>query len=153
LRFFLNIRRRERWEIVTTQAGATKTQNVDAMNRSVEGRRECRASTRKSHRSRVFNPRFANAGNSFFASVRSPAFSTSGSSSPLVENILPGLPDQEPGLSEQDHLAEAVEANVRCSVHQLLETPEAQNAAKLGGKLWEESSRSVRAAFIVKQSE
>ena len=67
----------------------------------------------------------------------------------LLENILPGLPDdQKPGLSEEDRLAEAVEANVRWSVHQLLETPEAQNALTLGAKfvggIFEISSGQVR---------
>jgi carbonic anhydrase len=40
---------------------------------------------------------------------------------------------REPGLEEQ--LTAAVEANVRWSIHQILETEEGQNAAKAGAKL------------------
>lgn len=66
----------------------------------------------------------------------------------LVENILPGLPESALRLPEKDHLAEAVEANVRWSLHQLLETPEGKNAlkksAKFVGAVFEISSGRVR---------
>jgi carbonic anhydrase len=53
----------------------------------------------------------------------------------LVNNILPGLPEFGAQLSEEGKLASAIEANVRWSMHQILETPEAQNAIKTGSKL------------------
>jgi carbonic anhydrase len=66
----------------------------------------------------------------------------------LVRNILPGLPDFNAKLSQQERLAIAVEANVRWSMHQLLQTPEAQNAIKLGamlvGAVYEIASGHVR---------
>src|SRR6185436_11336240 len=42
----------------------------------------------------------------------------------LLERILPGLPNQDPGLTSDQQLAVAVEANVRWAMHQLLDTPE-----------------------------
>src|SRR3974390_1819880 len=42
----------------------------------------------------------------------------------LVNNIVPGLSELDTRLSRQEQLAWAVEANVRWSIHQLLETPE-----------------------------
>lgn len=66
----------------------------------------------------------------------------------LLHNIVPGLSDVKAGLSDQDSLAQAVEANVRWSLHQLLETPEARNAMSLGAKIvggvFEISSGHVR---------
>ncbi len=53
----------------------------------------------------------------------------------LVENILPGLAAVDMSLPEDELLAKAVEANVRWSIHQILETPEAKNAKKQGAKL------------------
>jgi carbonic anhydrase len=53
----------------------------------------------------------------------------------LINNILPGLPELGAELSEGEKLAIAVEANVRWSMHQLLETQEAQNGLKNGIKL------------------
>jgi carbonic anhydrase len=53
----------------------------------------------------------------------------------LVENIVPGLPDSDRRLPKDKLLAEAIEANVRWSIHQLLETPEGKNAVKKGAKL------------------
>ena len=53
----------------------------------------------------------------------------------LVNNILPGLPEFAAELSEGEKLAGAIEANVRWSMHQILETPEGQNAIKTGAKL------------------
>jgi carbonic anhydrase len=53
----------------------------------------------------------------------------------LVNNILPGLPEFDAQSSQEEKLASAIEANVRWSMHQLLETPEGQNALKMGVKL------------------
>jgi len=53
----------------------------------------------------------------------------------LVNNILPGLPEFDAQSSQGERLASAIEANVRWSMHQLLETPEGQNGLKMGIKL------------------
>lgn len=53
----------------------------------------------------------------------------------LVKDILPGLPDTAPGIVEDELLAAAVEANVRWSMQQLMETQEAKGAARRGAKL------------------
>ena len=53
----------------------------------------------------------------------------------LVDNILPGLADVNSHLPDEQQLSMAVEANVRWSIHQILETPEGQNAMKAGIKL------------------
>jgi carbonic anhydrase len=53
----------------------------------------------------------------------------------LVNNILPGLPEFDAPSSQEEKLASAIEANVRWSMHQLLETPEGQNGLKMGVKL------------------
>ena len=52
----------------------------------------------------------------------------------LVENIAVGLADIKDS-AEADSMAEAVEANVRWSIRQVTETPEWNNAVKLGAKL------------------
>ena len=67
----------------------------------------------------------------------------------LVNNILPGLPELDAQATPQEQLARAVEANVRWSMHQLLETPEAKRAvqegrAKLVGAVYEIGSGNVR---------
>ncbi len=67
----------------------------------------------------------------------------------LVDNILPGLPELDPQASPQQQLAQAVEANVRWSMHQVMETPEAKRAiheerAKLVGAVYEIASGHVR---------
>jgi carbonic anhydrase len=66
----------------------------------------------------------------------------------LVENILPGLAGLEMVAAQEELLAGAIEANVRWSMHQLLGTPEGQNATRLGAKLvgavYEISSGQVR---------
>ena len=67
----------------------------------------------------------------------------------LVNNIAPGLFELDPHLSRGDQLAWAVEANVRWSMHQLLETPEGKQAAregrkKLVGAVFEINSGHVR---------
>jgi carbonic anhydrase len=53
----------------------------------------------------------------------------------LVNNILPGLPEFDAQSSQEEKLASAIEANVRWSMHQLLETPEGLNGLKMGVKL------------------
>ena len=53
----------------------------------------------------------------------------------LVNNIFPGLPEFDAPSSQEEKLASAIEANVRWSMHQLLETPEGQNGLKMGVKL------------------
>ena len=53
----------------------------------------------------------------------------------LVNDILPGLSDVSSQVSEQEQLATAVEANVRWSMHQILETSEGHNAMKAGARL------------------
>jgi carbonic anhydrase len=54
----------------------------------------------------------------------------------LVDNILPGLKAIDTGSSSGDHLALAVEANVRWSMHQLMASPEGKAAVEEGrGKL------------------
>ena len=67
----------------------------------------------------------------------------------LLENILPGLRDLRTELAPESELRAAVEANVRWSMHQLLETPEAKARAaegtmKLVGAVYKLESGSVR---------
>jgi len=67
----------------------------------------------------------------------------------LLENILPGLRDLPPGLAPDAEMGAAVEANVRWSMHQLLETPEgkarsAEGTMKLVGAVYQLESGSVR---------
>ena len=67
----------------------------------------------------------------------------------LVNDILPGLPEFDPQAAPLERLAQAVEANVRWSMHQLLETPEGRKAveeegAKLVGAVYEIASGRVR---------
>lgn len=67
----------------------------------------------------------------------------------LVDNIAPGLSGMGPGHFPGDKLAWAVEANVRWSMHQLMETPEGKRAAregrkKLVGAIFEINSGRVR---------
>ena len=67
----------------------------------------------------------------------------------LVNNIVPGLCKLDPHLSSQDQLAWAIEANVRWSMNQLMETPEGKQAAregrkKLVGAVFEINSGRVR---------
>jgi len=65
----------------------------------------------------------------------------------LVNSILPGLSEMNSDSIERA-LPKAVEANVSWSIHQILETAEAQNALKAGAKLvgaiYEISSGHVR---------
>ena len=67
----------------------------------------------------------------------------------LIESILPGLRDLPPAMGPREHLRAAVEANVRWSMHQILETPEAKARAaegtmKLVGAVYELESGRVR---------
>jgi carbonic anhydrase len=67
----------------------------------------------------------------------------------LVNNILPGLHEFDSENGPQERLARAVEDNVRWSMHQVLETPEAKRAieedrAKLVGAVYEIASGHVR---------
>ena len=67
----------------------------------------------------------------------------------LLENILPGLRDLPPGLAQDAEMGAAVEANVRWSMHQLLETPEAkarlaEGTMKLVGAVYELENGRVR---------
>jgi carbonic anhydrase len=67
----------------------------------------------------------------------------------LVNNILPGLSAIDGHRSAKDLLAQTIEANVRWSMHQLLETPEGQRATKEGratlvGAVFEFDSGRVR---------
>jgi carbonic anhydrase len=67
----------------------------------------------------------------------------------LLENIMPGLRDVPPGLTPDAEMRAAVEANVRWSMHQLLETPEgkaraAEGTVKLVGAVYHLESGSVR---------
>jgi carbonic anhydrase len=67
----------------------------------------------------------------------------------LLDNILPGLRDLPPGLAPDMEMRAAVEANVRWSMHQLLETPEAkvrrdEGKMKLAGGVYELESGRVR---------
>src|SRR5262245_6035574 len=67
----------------------------------------------------------------------------------LLENILPGLTDVAAELPPDTQLATAVEANVRWSMHQVLETPEArvrsaEGIVKLVGAIYELATGRVR---------
>jgi carbonic anhydrase len=67
----------------------------------------------------------------------------------LLENILPGLINIGATLAPQEQLHAAVEANVRWSMHQLLETPEgkarmAEGVVKLVGAVYNLKTGRVR---------
>jgi carbonic anhydrase len=67
----------------------------------------------------------------------------------LMENILPGLRSLPAGLAPGDERRTAVEANVRWSMHQVLETPEgrtrvAEGVMKLVGAVYELETGQVR---------
>jgi len=67
----------------------------------------------------------------------------------LLDAILPGLRDLPTGLSPQEEMRAAVEANVRWSMHQVLETPEgkarsAEGTMKLVGAVYELVNGRVR---------
>ncbi len=67
----------------------------------------------------------------------------------LLENIMPGLRDLDPTLAPQARLDAAVEANVRWSMQQLLETPEAkarqaEGVMRLVGAVYQLTTGQVR---------
>jgi carbonic anhydrase len=67
----------------------------------------------------------------------------------LLEKILPGLETVGTELPEPDQLHAAVEANVRWSMHQLVDTPEgkarmAEGIVKLVGAVYELETGRVR---------
>ena len=67
----------------------------------------------------------------------------------LVDSILPGLADLDPQLASEAMLAQGVEANVRWSMRQILETPEgrerqAEGNVKLVGAIYEIETGRVR---------
>ena len=67
----------------------------------------------------------------------------------LLTNILPGLPALDPGQTPESQLSAAVEANVRWSMHQLLDTPEgqermAEGIVKLVGGVYDLTTGQVR---------
>jgi carbonic anhydrase len=67
----------------------------------------------------------------------------------LVESILPGLEDLDPQLTRETMLAQAVEANVRWTMRQILETPEGrerqvEGRVKLVGAIYEIETGLVR---------
>ncbi len=67
----------------------------------------------------------------------------------LVECILPGLEDLDPQLAPEAMLAQAVEANVRWSMRQILDTPEGRERqvegnVKLVGAIYEIETGQVR---------
>jgi carbonic anhydrase len=67
----------------------------------------------------------------------------------LLDNILPGLDEVDQRLPPQQQLERAVEANVRWSMRQLLETPEgrarmAEGHMKLAGAVYEIATGRVR---------
>jgi carbonic anhydrase len=65
----------------------------------------------------------------------------------LLECILPGLSDLDPQLTPEAMLARGVEANVRWTMRQILETP-AASARPKGASSWSaRSTKSKRAAF------
>ena len=67
----------------------------------------------------------------------------------LLDNITPGLSAIDPGQTPEEQMQKAVEANVRWSMHQVLETPEGKAAAanevfKLVGAVYELQTGRVR---------
>lgn len=66
----------------------------------------------------------------------------------LVDSIVPGLPDLG-SVPEDEQLEQAVEANIRWSMHQLAQTPEGKSAleegrAKMVGAVYEIATGRVR---------
>lgn len=67
----------------------------------------------------------------------------------LVDSILPGLADLDPGLSAEEMLAQAVEANVRWTMHRILDSPEGREGQtdgrmQLVGAVYEIGTGRVR---------
>ena len=66
-----------------------------------------------------------------------------------VDCILSSLPDFDPSLAPEELLKQAVEANVRWTMHQILDTPErrerqAEGRVKLVGAIYEIETGRVR---------
>jgi carbonic anhydrase len=53
----------------------------------------------------------------------------------LVDNIVPGLPDMPDDLPEAERLTRSIEANVRWSMKQIRDVPEAQESIQRGNRL------------------
>jgi carbonic anhydrase len=67
----------------------------------------------------------------------------------LLDTIVPGLRDVPEGLSDEEELARGVDANVRWSIHQILESPEGQRRleegrVKIVGAVYEIQNGRVR---------
>jgi carbonic anhydrase len=67
----------------------------------------------------------------------------------LIDSVVPGLPDFDPGLAPEERLSRAVESNVRWTVRQVLESPEGQARAaegrmKIVGAVYELETGRVR---------
>ena len=67
----------------------------------------------------------------------------------LLDNIMPGLAEVDPAETPEAQMQKAVEANVRWSMHQVLETPEGKASAasgvlKLVGAIYELHTGCVR---------
>jgi carbonic anhydrase len=67
----------------------------------------------------------------------------------LVDTIVPGLPEFDPAVSEDEFEARAIEGNVRWTLHQILESPEAkarlaEGKVRLVGAIYEIETGRVR---------
>jgi carbonic anhydrase len=67
----------------------------------------------------------------------------------LVDTIVPGLPDFDPSIPEDEFEVRAVESNVRWTIHQILESPEAkvrqaEGRVQLVGAVYEIETGRVR---------
>jgi carbonic anhydrase len=67
----------------------------------------------------------------------------------LVDSIVPGLPPVDYKMTDDERLSRAVEANVRWTMHQIMETPEAkvrsgEGKMKLVGAVFEIATGHVR---------
>ena len=67
----------------------------------------------------------------------------------LVDSVMPAIGDVDPALPPHEQLAQAVEANVRWTMHQIRETPEGQariaaGEVKLVGAIYDIASGRVR---------
>ena len=67
----------------------------------------------------------------------------------LIDSLLPGLSEVSPDLDPEEELAQGVEANVRWTVRQILESPEgqarlAEGRMKIAGAVYELATGRVR---------
>lgn len=67
----------------------------------------------------------------------------------LLQSILPGLPEPTPALSPPEQLSAAIESNIRWTVRQIVETPEArerlsEGRIKIVGAVYEIETGKVR---------